>query len=329
MKKIKFLLVIGLVAVLSGCKFEYNMKIDKSKKVDFDVVVALPDTILNGIDNLISEENNEEVEESNEEVTTIGEESNNDILSDTGLNCDEMKESLDGWKVDVYDDGTYKGCRLQKTFASIDDISSDEEVTVPLYGIFNGEFNNSKLFTKKNDEYSAHYTFDLDTLKDESGQEMDSITKVMSLASLKYTVELPYKNLSNNANTVENDGKKLIWTLDGTKSNDIKFSFKFKEKCNFPWIYVGIGAGALLIIIILCVVLTKGKKCDCSNCNCTKEEATEEPKEVSEEPIVEEIKEEVTDEVKEEVSEEPIIEEIKEEVTDEVKEVSEEPKDNN
>ena len=441
MKKLKFLLIIGLVTVLSGCKFEYNMNIDKDKKVDFDVILAVPtinfgdtekleeieknskkgaaeDSAYGVVDaaklywasNQASFEQNNSVMEfectsegtpkcsatsgltgnleisgtkptggkvtisngkvivtdlifgeykcstidskvvceiNDDESLTTEEESDDSLLNTTKIDCDELQAQLTTWKVEVYDDGTNKGCKLHKTYSSIDDISNDKEVSVELLGILKGEFDDTQLFTKNNDKYTAHFTFNMDTLVKESGEEMDEMTKaMMSMAGFKYSIELPYKNLSNNASTVENDGKKLTWTLDGTKDNEIKFSFDFNGKKEIPWLYIGFGAGALLVIIVLCIVLGKGKKCDCSNCTCDKKEVddtpvepalekTEEPvienekPEVVEEPVVEEVTEETEEQALETVTtEENTVEVTNENVEESVEPITEEPKDN-
>lgn len=407
MKKLKFLLIIGLVTVLSGCKFEYNMNIDKDKKVDFDVILAVPSINFGDTEELEEIEKNSKkeaaedsaygvvdaaklywalnqgnLEQNNsvmefectsedtpkcsatsgltgnleisgtkptggkvtisngkvivtdlifgeykcstidskvvceindDESLTTEEESDDSLLNTTKINCDELQAQLTTWKVEVYDDGTNKGCKLHKSYSSIDDISNDKEVSVELLGILKGKFDDTQLFTKNNDKYTAHFTFNMDTLVKESGEEMDEMTKaMMSMTEFKYSIELPYKNLSNNASTVENDGKKLTWNLDGTKDNEIKFSFDFKGKKEIPWLYIGIGAGVLLVIIVLCIVLGKGKKCDCSNCTCDKKEENN----TKAEPTVEVKEETVIENEKPEEAEEPVIEETTEEVVE-------------
>lgn len=77
---------------------------------------------------------------------------------------------------------------------------------------------------------------------------------------MSFTVNLPYKAISNNATTVENDGKKLSWNLANT-NNAIEFSF---ELYNMRNIYL-LGGGILLIVLILIVgivlfVKKKGNK---------------------------------------------------------------------
>ena len=179
-------------------------------------------------------------------------------------------------------------------------MSSDKEVAVDLTGIGSGEFDDKQLFTKKGNDYSAHFTFNSKTMAASQGQqELDDFSKTMMKSFVvKYSVELPYKNLSNNATNVENDGKKLIWNLDLLNDNDIKYSFNFSGKGNIPWLYIGIGAGALVVIIILCVVLGKGKNCKCDNCSCDKKEEVK-PVEPKVEEVVEKTEEVVEPKVEE------------------------------
>ncbi len=65
---------------------------------------------------------------------------------------------------------------------------------------------------------------------------------------LRFTVNLPYKALSHNAPTVENDGKKLSWNLMSA-DNAIEFSF---ELYNMKNIYL-LGGGIVLIVLLLIV----------------------------------------------------------------------------
>ncbi len=343
MKKLKFLLVICAVAVLSGCcKFETKMVIDKDKKVDLEIIFApmkmgyveeeMMTTTAAPTEELTTTaapiEEKEEEETLDDEIPTVGADdtetigaeedidlinSDDDLDMDLGnlsglfnVNCDDISTSLGSdWTVEKYSDNTYEGCKIKRSYASIDDISGENDVIVELTDILNGKFEGNQLFKKSGDDYSAHFKVSVSNLNEGSDQD---ISAFKGLFKMTYVVELPYKNLSNNATKVENDGKKLTWNINVDKDTEIKYSFNFKGKGNIPWLYIGIGAGALVLIIIICIVVSKGKKCDCSNCSCDKKEETYTPvDDVKDtyEPAVEETTQ-VTETVVEPVAEEAI-----------------------
>ena len=342
MKKLKLLLVICAVALLSGCyKFDAKMKITEDKKVNLEVIYG--QTKMTAVEEETTEETltttaveenteattNEETTEENKniddtengdtDITTTGE---NDTETTTAtIDCNALASQFgNGWSAEAYSDDKFEGCKFTKSYASIDDISGTKDVVVEFAKMGNGELDDTQLFKKSGDKYSAHFKFSMgDQTKDSKDMITDEIKKSFEL---KYTVELPFKNLSNNATKVENDGKTLIWELDPLANTDIKFSFNFTGKSGLPWLYIGIGAGALLVIIVICVIASKGKKCDGSNCNCEKKEEVVEP-------VVEETVEEVANEVVEEAApiEETVeTEEVQEETTEEV--VEENTEDN-
>ena len=334
MKKLRLLLVICAVALLSGCKYEYKMKITEDKKVNFEFTYGIPKDY--------AVEDEEEVkttaiEEETPEVTTTGIEDDDDDLTTEDIttiggddssfsykpNCNDLKEKLgEGWTVEEYSDEKVVGCKMSITYDSIDAISGDKEVVVELVNVSEGQLDDKQLFTKNGDKYSAHFKFGIKDLMDSSKEEMQGMDQLVSLmlatAELNYTVELPYKNLSNNATTVSKDGKTLTWKLATDKNTDIKYSFNFtgKEESKIPWLYIGIAGGALLVIIIIIIIVSKCKKCDCSNCSCDKKEVVNQQPKVEEvtEPVIEEVKEEIVEPVVE--TAEPVVEEVTEEVVE-------------
>ena len=65
---------------------------------------------------------------------------------------------------------------------------------------------------------------------------------------LSFNVTLPYSAKSNNASTVNNDGKKLSWNLSSNQVEFIEFEF---ELYNMTVIYTGVGAIVLILVIII------------------------------------------------------------------------------
>ncbi len=252
MKKLKLLLIVFAAVLLSGCiKYEAKMVITDDKQVNFEVIYA---TVKMGeVDDDVKI--TETAPEENPLVTT-GENDEEDISMNLAPNCSELQTNLgDTWKVEEYFDESYSGCKISKKYKNIDDISDDKEVVIELTDIGDGKFNDSKLFTKNGDNYSAHFTFDTS-----DGYDSQEMSSVESMFKFSYTVELPAKNLSNNATTVENDGKKLTWTIKPGTKTDIKYEFNFTGKKPLPWLYIGIGCGAVVLVVVVILIVKSCKK---------------------------------------------------------------------
>ena len=245
MKKLKLLLIVFAAVLLSGCyKYEAKMVITDDKKVNFEVIY--------GMINMGAVEDDIQVTSA---PLTTGEEDDNDI-SMSGPNCTELQSKLgETWKVESWSDDSYAGCKISKTYENIDEISSDKEVVVELTNVPDGDFDDSKLFTKKGDNYSAHFTFD-----SSDGYNESEMKDYESMFKLSYSVELPFENLSNNATTVENDGKKLTWTIKPGVKTDIKYEFNFTGKKSLPWLYIGIGCGAVVLVVVIILIVKSCKK---------------------------------------------------------------------
>jgi len=259
MKKLKLLLMLLVVGVISsGCvKFNANMDIKKDKSMDFTIIYALDKNYFSGED---------------------------------GISVDEFKEiEKSGFKVESYKDENMEGVKLTKSIRNIDDVSSDEDVEYSLSGIM-GEDANQKLFKVKKgllkNTYTAKFTFnanesgltdddeesnfvdddnlDTDTLGDENedalfnsdGENNLDLTNMTSNLDLSFNVTLPYKVIKSNATKTEDNNKKLSWTLTATGSDAIEFEFSIY---NMNLIYAGLGV-ILVIIIIVVMVIMMGKK---------------------------------------------------------------------
>ncbi len=262
MKKIKYLLMLLVISLLTGCvKYNVNMDIKKDKSMDFSIIYAM----------------NKQLLESSE--------ASGDILEDE----DKRELESQGYTIKEYDDGEMKGYTISKKVKNIDEVSTEKDMEYSLSGILE-ENSDSYLFkvTKgllKN-TYKAKFSFDAsdsgldsslgntedssDTTDTETNQDTDIDTDIdgdfgdldfSSLASgmdLSFNVTLPEAALSNNATSTDNGLKKLSWKLDSSGMDAIEFEF---ELYNMTTIYVGIGVLALFIILIIVIILgiKKGK----------------------------------------------------------------------
>lgn len=269
MKKIRSLVILLVITLLlTGCvKYNVNMDIKKDKSMELNVTYAL-DTSYFGNEKTFSEEQIEKFEKQ-------------------------------GFKVSEYSEGNMKGYTVTMKIKNIDDLSSIDATEYSLSSI---EDNDSKKMFKlekgffKN-RYTAKFVFnssesslknsynksedledseddtivnkeendDLEITDTEETNTLDSeedYSNMMKYMDLSFSVTLPYKALSNNATSVKNDGKELVWDLSSTNNNkSIEFEFQLYR---FPiGMIITIIIGGLLIIaliITVIMVINSGKK---------------------------------------------------------------------
>lgn len=270
MKKVKYLLLLVLFAIITtGCvKFNATMDIKKDKSMDFSIIYAFDKTIL-GEGNGVKEE-------------------------------DLAKAKKEGYEVTKYSEGNYEGFKLVKKIANIDEISSEEDVIFDLSGIDEASEENKYMFkvvkgTDKN-TYVAKFKFTADTsdfmeeepdntveneianpdeyegmdgtmvVPDEdisitsNGNDID-MSALMQSMDLTFSVNLPNSALSSNATTKEDDNKKLTWKLTGEGEQFIEFSFELSNKNNSDMmLYLAVGAAVVVFLILLGVLIMKKKK---------------------------------------------------------------------
>lgn len=274
MKKVKYLLLLGLFAIITtGCvKFNANMNIKNDKSMDFSIIYAFDKTVL-GEDNALKEEDFEEVKKQ-------------------------------GFEATKYTEGNYEGFKLTRKIANIDDVSSESDVIFDMSGMMEEKEGNKYIFkivkgTDKN-TYIAKIKFDSSSssssLSDtetpgevETGDEPTSITgsndidmsALTSGLDLSFSVDLPNPAVSSNATKKENNNKKLSWDLTTSGEQIIEFTFELSNSntsisgignngvisgnsssnnnSNLI-LYIGIGVLALAVIVLIIILATKNKK---------------------------------------------------------------------
>ena len=331
MKKLKYLLVICLFAIITtGCvKFNATMDIKKDKSMDFTIVYAFDKSVMG-------------------EMATLKEE-----------DFDDLKK--DGYTVEKYTEGNYEGFKIIKKINNIDEVSTDKDVEFNLSGMMEETEDNKYMFKVVKDgsksTYYAKFKFDSNDsgLNDEDdndntneggqalpdvmeGEELEApdengtdfadeemtttdgsdidLSGMMGSMDLSFNVNLPSKAISSNATTKENGDKKLSWKLNYSGSQTIEFAFEIdaNAKDSNMLLYIGIGAGALILIIaVVAIVLSSKKKASA-------------PKPVFE-PISEPVAEPVSEPVAEApvANEEPVAEPVSEPVSEPAPEQPEMP----
>ena len=259
MKKIKYLILVSLFAIITtGCvKFNANMNIKKDKSMDFSIIYAFDKTLLGEERSLKEEE------------------------------FDEVKRQ--GFSVEKYQEGSYEGFKITKKINNIDEVSTTDDVNYNLSGMMEASEENKYIFKvvkgEEKNTYTAKFRFDAndsgmnnDKNDDEDNEFLDDedefdftsdddemdLSGLLGNLDLKFSVDLPYGAISTNATTKENDNKKLSWKLNATKEELIEFTFELKNNesdCNLI-LYIGIGVALILIILIIILLTRKNGKKD-------------------------------------------------------------------
>ncbi len=278
-KSLKLLNIMLVVFLMTGCvKSHVNMEITKDKSMNLSLIAAIDSSFLeqSGEDDLLE---NEEIKEFEEK----------------------------GFKTEKYSDDSMTGYKFTKSFANIDDLSSEKETTLDLNALADEETPNN-VFTVKKGFFKNTYTAkvknnatdelqsqienadqttttddnqmnieddttiqgsndtqtdtnvqdDTDTQTDSSfdfSSNMD-MSMLSSTLDMKFNVTLPYKAISSNATSTENDGKTLVWNLVNTQ-DDIEFTF---ELYNMNNIYLTVGLAVILIILIIVIIIMSKRK---------------------------------------------------------------------
>lgn len=207
--KIKLLFLICLTTILYGCvKYEYTMTLGSDKRFNITIIDAIQ-----------------------KEYSSSLEDSFNEVKSSY-----EQK----GYQVEEYSDEQYQGIKVSNTFSSIDDLSSNEKMTIELTKLFDQDKDKIKLFTKNKKQnittYSADFTYDFSLSQEEKDLIKNYDIDESDYSSLNlefyYSIVLPknIKVIENNANEFDEKNNKLSWTLKYGEVSSIKFSFTFDDK---------------------------------------------------------------------------------------------------
>ena len=199
----KVLTIFLVVIFLCSCsvKNDNSITISKDGKVNYSVLIGIDRQLLASL------KNNNVLDENN----------NIDISDYVSAN---MKDGyLDGFKKEKYSDNEYIGNKYTYVYESIDDVTSSIGSKVYINDNNSDELLGKDLFTKNNDVYSANLIYSL-VDKD----EYDEVNFINT-----FSVNLPRRNVSNNADKVVNSGKTLIWNIKNGEEKNIKFSFKLND----------------------------------------------------------------------------------------------------
>lgn len=216
MKKLKMLVVLMMVATLiTGCgmKMNFDLTVKANKDVVFGAIMAMDDEL---IDTILSMDSDDEGEKK-----TITD-------KERWAYLEENFKSNDDVDYEKYTEGKFKGYKMSETLGQINLVTKDTASTrVNIANFFEDESSDiPTLFTRDGEYYVSNMKFD--TTGSDSFSGMEEYQSSMDLFEMKFIITLPTKPVSNNADSVSNDGKTLTWNLK-TESKDIEFKFDFKD----------------------------------------------------------------------------------------------------
>ena len=253
----KILLILVGVLLLSGCTFKNtnNMSIDKEGKFDYSFTVTLDKDTL---------------------TTIIQSENENAEITDEAMlkYMDNMNYPfLEGLEKTTVSDDEYIGYKYSYNVDHIDKLSDEKtnQVNLNFYSQTQ-KLKDLKLFKKIDNKYQASFVFNLNN--EEILTKSDDITPSDDIATTtddkfdlnkinfitEFSVTLPYKALTHNAESMTNEGKTLNWSIDVNKNETVKFTFSLLHIELIKQIALIIGSVIILLALMLIIARKKKKK---------------------------------------------------------------------
>lgn len=273
MKKAKYIILLSLTILLTGCvKSNTSMTINKDKSMSLTSEVLISDKLLDKESRLIIKDEKDKLQKKN-------------------MIVEEIKNS-----------NGYSGFSVTKKYGNIDKNSKEEYKEIIISNFFDDKFDDSVLFQVKKglfkNVYTANYKFEVDNddfVEDKNSNEtvIDDTTntptvengttnvidntnnvdgtnnntekdisdnadliKLASEVKFKFSVNLPYKVLESNATKKSDDGKKLEWDLNSNDAVKINYSFELYNMNNI-YMAIGISIGTIILLIVLIIIKNK------------------------------------------------------------------------
>lgn len=250
----KILMLLSMIILLTGCsmKAEYKMDIKEDKSMDFSIIMAMDDELIEGflsMENTTSE-TAEQTEFTEAEKWQIVDDMFEDDDEDAGEG-EEPKKSVEeyGFTKEKYEVDGYKGYRLVKKINNIDEISG-EKANFELENF--EEISDKIVFEKSGNKYKAKFVLKNENEESASGAEV--------MFDIKFIVTLPQEPISHNADEISEDKKTLTWNLLDENSQNIDFEFMVEENNTMLIIGIAVFAVGLLSVILVVIKSAKTKK---------------------------------------------------------------------
>lgn len=278
-KSLKLLSIMLVVFLMTGCvKSHVNMEINKDKSMNLSLIAAIDSSFLeqSGEDDLLENEEIKEFEERGFKTEKYSDDSmtgykftknfaNIDDLSsekETTLDLNALADEETPNNVFTVKKGFFKNTYTAKVKNNATDelqsqIENADQTTTTDDNQMNIE-DDTTIQGSNVTQTDTNVQDDTDTQTDSSfdfSSNMD-MSMLSSTLDMKFNVTLPYKAISSNATSTENDGKTLVWNLVNTQ-DDIEFTF---ELYNMNNIYLTVGLAVILIILIIVIIIMSKRK---------------------------------------------------------------------
>ncbi len=287
MKKIKnVLLLIIMMFSLTGCvKFNASMNIKKDKSMDFEIIYAFNSSLV-GDEEILSSEDKQKITDQGFIVTDYTDDTMKGFkLVKTIKNIDDVSATsganyslsgLVGESEDSYIFEVKKGFLKNTYTAKLNFDASDSGLNEDMIGDLTGDNDdattddtstdlspdtdtNQETDNNSNTETDTNVNPDENTDTDTNpDMDLSDLQGMLGTMDLSFKVNLPYKAISSNATSTDNNNKNLSWNLTTDQVSTIDFVFELYNMNNI--MYIGIGLVVLIIIVIIVIFIKKGKK---------------------------------------------------------------------
>lgn len=277
-KYFKLGLVLVAIFMMTGCvKIEISMGINKDKSMDFVMIEAFDKSLMENGDSPIDASEFEQLESKGFLVREYNKDSMSgfevskkfenidDLSTEDGDFVSDLSQISEEENIQFFSvkKGFFKNTYKAKIKVSSDDMSSDlgsmMEDDSEEYN-YEDDFNLDDDYNY--DEYEDDYSYDESEEETDMFDDMD-YTQMMSGMDMNFVVNLPYKAVSHNATSVDNNGKTLTWDLLKAQNETIDFEFELYNMTN---VYI-VGGIALVVVILVVSVIVKNVSKGKSNKN--------------------------------------------------------------
>ncbi len=223
----KKIILILICFILCACsvKNENTLTIEKNGELKYNVLIAFDKSIIDSLSKMNIIKNEEDI---NEYVS--------ENIKDDYLN---------GFVKTEYKDNEYIGNEYIYEVSNIEDVTTTNNIAVTLN---NSSVVEKDMFTKENDVYIANFLYNLENKYNYEDVDFENT----------FTVNLPFKALSSNADKVLNNGKTLIWNIENGESKAINFKFKFIGVK--AYISLGLLIFDIILVVLIITLYIRSKK---------------------------------------------------------------------
>lgn len=276
MKKIRNLVILLVTTLLlTGCmKYNVTMDIKKDKSMEFKIVYALDTSVL-GEKASFSDSDLKKMKDQGFEVekytdgtmegfTLTKKIKNIDDVSSTDGTTYSLSGVVDNGDSKIFK--VKKGLLKNKYTAKFD--FDTKQSSLGNNNMLGSDDDNLLDKEETEDDTTLDLSNDdtklIDTDEKDDLDSDDDYSKLLANMDISFSVKLPYAALSNNATTVKDDGKELVWNLASYDNKSIEFEFELDRFSIKPIIIVVVcilgGLFVIALIVTVIMAISGGKK---------------------------------------------------------------------